>query len=315
MENNHFKKLSGMKRNNINSILKLGILSLTVAFVGSSCVKSVSGRTDFSNLAPTVLIPEGGMQNFGSNAILFPPTDPVDTTFFHLNYAATNVAPQDEVITIGIDDQALADYNALGGAQYEKFPDSIYSFTTTTVTVPKGANYSSLIPLVMFPDKINLLKNYMLPISITAAPTGATISSNYKTIYFHLIGNPIAGLYNWDFSRWNTQDGSGSLSGFSFFGQSTVIAPVDGTTAETPSGYFTQPRYEITFTNTGGVLSNFKVSFNSADLDYMSANGVELSAGPNIITADPVNGIYEFQWVAYVPGGPAYRYLIDKIYK
>ena len=80
---------------------------------------------------------------------------------------------QDEVITIAIDDAALAAYNALGGTQYENFPDSIYSFTTTSVTIPKGANYSAGVPLIMFPSKINLLKNYMLPISITTAPAGS----------------------------------------------------------------------------------------------------------------------------------------------
>ena len=42
------------------------------------------------------------------------------------------------------------------------------------------------------------MKNYMLPISITTAPAGSTISTNFKTIYYHLIGNPIAGLYNWE---------------------------------------------------------------------------------------------------------------------
>ena len=302
-----------MKRNNTNRIFVLGLLSMMVVFISTSCIKSVEGRTDFSNLSPTVLMSDGGLQNFGNNAILFPPTDNVDTTFFHLEYAATNVAAQDEVITIAIDDAALAAYNALGGAQYAKFPDSIYSFKTTSVTVKKGNNYSSLIPLVMFPSKVNLNQSYMLPISITTAPSGSTISSNFKTIYYHLIGNPIAGIYNWDWTRWNNATGTGAPTGSSFVGHSTVLAPVSETQVEVPSGYFTQPRYEISFTNTAGVLSNFKVALNAADVAAMSAAGVTVTSGPNILQIDPIAGIYKFQYAVF--NGLASRYLIDKYYK
>ena len=131
MENHHIKKISGMKSINLIRFFKLGLLSVAIALIGSSCVKSVDGRTDFDNLKPTVLIPEGGVGQFRFGRDPVSPTDDVDTSWFHLNYAATNVAAQDEVITIAIDDAALAAYNALGGTQYAKFPDSIYSFKTT----------------------------------------------------------------------------------------------------------------------------------------------------------------------------------------
>src|SRR3954464_8297540 len=124
-----------MKRNYLIKISKLGLLSLVVAFIGQSCVKSVSGRTDFENLAPTVLIPEGGLQNFTTAALLFPPDpsvdDKLDTAYFHVNYAGTSTAPQDEVVTLAVDPDALAAYNAQGGDQYEAFPDSIFEFTST----------------------------------------------------------------------------------------------------------------------------------------------------------------------------------------
>ena len=160
-----------MKRYNLISVFKLGFLSLLVAVIGQSCVKSVSNRTDFDNLAPTVLISDGGVPNFKSNAILLTdPTADADTLYFHVEYAATAPAPTDEVITIGIDQDALAAYNAQGGNQYEIFPDSIFSFTTTSVTIPKGNSFSAGIPLIVFPSKINLLDNYMLPISIKTTP-------------------------------------------------------------------------------------------------------------------------------------------------
>jgi hypothetical protein len=304
--------MSGMKISNMNKIIKLGILSLMVSVVGSSCIKSVSTGTDFSSLKPTVLIADGGIANFSSTALLFPPTDATDTTSFFVNYASTTTAPQDEVISIAIDDAALAAYNALGGPQYAKFPDSIYSFTTTSVTVPKGANYSSAVPLAMFPSKIDLTQNYMLPISIKTAPAGSTIAANYTTIYYHLIGNPIAGVYKWDWTRWNNATGTGAPTASSFVGHTTVLAPIDATTVTVAAGYYIGPRYIITFTNNNGVLSNFQVSFNPTDIATMTAAGVNITNGPNIIIADPINGVYQFQFNAQTP---ADRYLVDKYYK
>jgi hypothetical protein len=277
-----------MKRNNLISIFKIGLLPMLVAVIGQSCVKSVSGRTDFESLAPTVLMSDGGMANFTANALLFPPTDPADTTYFHVEYAATSTAPQDEVVTIAIDQAALDAYNAQGGNQYAIFPDSIYSFTTTSVTIPKGNNFSAGIPLIVFPEKINLLDNYMLPISIKVAPKGSTISSNYTTIYYHLIGNPIAGLYSQEWIRYNKAVASGTPD----FDQDLspgVFAPLDGTTVSIASG--TGTVYVLTFTNTGGVLSNFQVSF-----DPSSLTGLTITGGPTIIKADPTTKTYEFNF-------------------
>ncbi len=292
-----------MKRNNLISIFKIGLLLILVAVIGQSCVKSVSGRTDFENLTPTVLMSDGGIANFQSNALLFPPTDPADTTYFHVEYASTSTAPQDEVVTFAIDQAALDAYNAQGGNQYAIFPDSIYSFTATSVTIPKGNNYSAGIPLIVFPDKINLLDNYMLPISIKTAPAGSTIASNYTTIYYHLIGNPIAGLYSQEWIRYNKAD----MSGTPDFDQDLspgVFAPLDGTTISVASG--TGTVYILSFTNTGGVLSNFQVSFDPA-----STAGITITGGPTIVTADPATKTYVFNFTYNNASGLA-RNITDK---
>ena len=299
-----------MKRNKFNSLLKLVLFAFALAVVGTSCVKSREGFTDFSNLKPNVLISDGGMTNFGASAILFPPTDSVDTAFFHVNYAATNVAPTDETVTLAIDPAALAAYNASGvGLQYTLFPDSIFKFTSTTVTIPKGANYTAGIPLVIFPDKIDLLENYMLPITITVAPNGSGIAANYKTIYYHLIGNPIAGVYTQEWFRWNSSTNTGAPN-FDVVDPNGpgVFAPQDGTTVTAVSG--TGVTYIITFTdNGGGNLTNFQVA-----IDPASVSGITISAGPVVVLADPTTGTYEFQF-NYINGSGSPRYIIDKFTK
>jgi hypothetical protein len=303
-----------MKSNNIISFFKIGLLPVLVAVIGQSCVKSVSGRTDFDNLAPTVLISDGGLPgsaNFQSNALLVDPTADADTTYFFLNYAATAPAPTDEVITIGIDQPALDAYNALGGNQYTIFPDSIFSFTTTSVTVPKGNSYSAGVPLIVFPTKINLLNNYMLPISIKTAPVGSTISSNYKTIYYHLIGNPIAGLYTQEWIRYNTATQTGTPA-YDLDLSPGVFAPVDGTTINVASG--TGVTYVLSFTNTAGVLSDFVLSLDPASIPSSGVNKITITGGPTIITADPTTGAYEFNFT-YLNSSDAPRNITDKFGK
>jgi hypothetical protein len=89
--------------------------------------------------------------------------------------------------------------------------------------------------------------------------------------------------------------------------------PLSATEVEVPTGYFTQPRYIISFKDNGGTLSDFEVKFNADDLKYMADNGVVVTDGPNILIADPVAKRFKFQFV--VSTGTANRYLIDEFYK
>ena len=170
----------------------LSAACLILAILGlNACVKDRNpGYTDFSNLAPTVSIVEGGLAKFNSQTLLFPGSDLSDTISFRINYGATTVAPRDITVTLAYDAAALAAYS-----NYVKFPDSIYAPFPTKVVIKKGQSYSELVKLVVYPNKIDPSANYMLPISIVDAE-GIVIASNFKTIYYHIIGNPLAGTYN-----------------------------------------------------------------------------------------------------------------------
>lgn len=291
--------------------LLIGVAALLLA----SCVKNRSGETSFSSIKPVVQIPEGGMANFGNSALTFPGSDATDTTWFRVNYAATNVAAKDVIVTLGYDANALAAINSSLGpsSQYSKFPDSTYSFTTTTVSIKAGQNYSVPVPFIVHPAKIDPTQSYLFPISITAGG-GATISGDFGTIYYHVIGNPIAGSYSWDWTRWNNNTGTGTPTTSSFTGGTAVFSPDNPTQVEVASGYYLGARYVITFTNSGTSLSNFQVTLNSDDVkNQLTANGITVTEGPTILTADPVNHVYKFHYSVF--NGSAYRYLIDKYYR
>jgi hypothetical protein len=306
MENYQIKKFSGMKRHNSNMILKLGLLFSVLAIVGSSCVKSRPGATDFSNLSPTVLIPEGGLQNFGTSALLFPGTDSVDTANFHLNYAATSVAPVDEVISYAFDPAALAAYNATLDPKdtFAIFPDSIFTFKNGSGTVVKGQNYSDPVFMTVYPDKVNPKKNYMYPVSITAAPSGTQLTSNFNTIYYHFIGNPIAGAYTDNWLRWNTPAVPPAPPSQTA-AVPALFAPIDGTTVSIPDN--TGINYILTFDDDGsGNLTNFAVA-----LDPASVTAAQITAGtPTLVKADPINGVYEFTFT-YINGSGLSRVIQD----
>ncbi|GAC1420500.1 MAG: hypothetical protein NVS1B13_07020 [Flavisolibacter sp.] len=271
-------------------------------------MKDKNSPTNFSEqkTQPIVEIPEGGAGNFASTALNLSSPGP-DTVLFHVNLASTNFFDKDLIVKIGYDDKALNAYNSNSAVKYLKFPDSIYKLATNQITIKAGTR-AVAIPIILYPDKIDPTQNYMLPISITDAQ-GTTISGNFGTIYYHLIGNPLAGTYKWDFTRWNNPQGTGAPSSLSFVGRTTVFSPINPTQIEVASGYYIQPRYELTFDNNAGVLSNFQVILNPDDVATMASAGVIVTSGPNIIIADPVNKVFEFQYTTNA------RYIIDKYYK
>jgi len=302
-------------RKNINSYLTAFVTCIVVMAALSSCIKSREGRTDFSSLQPIMMIREGGLAKFSSQALVFPGTDEADTVYFRVNYAAKDVAPSDVTVKLGYDESALNAYNGSltpADSPYAKFPDSIYSFTSTEVTIKAGQSFSDPIPLIVYPSKINPTKNYMFPITITDA-NGINISGNFGTVYYHLIGNPIAGAYNQEWIRYNATDTSGTPA----YDQDLspgIFSPVNATTVSIPSG--TGVNYLLSFTNNGGVLSDFTVKFPSDEHDPGSPayNSITITGGPTIQVADPIAGIYRF-YFTYNNSSGSPRVIMDQFIK
>jgi hypothetical protein len=310
----NYETIKYMKQNFKSGRLIVYINLLAAIIFSSSCVKDYrDGETNFSDVKPMVIIAEGGLSgtSFGAAAITFPGTDPSDTAHFHVNYAATNVAPADEAVTLAIDPNAITSYNSDSlGLQYELMPDSDFTFTATSVTVSKGNNYTAGIPVIFYPDKIDGSKNYMLPISITAVPSGSTMSINQNTIYYHAIGNPIAGAYNnCEWFRWNATDTTGPPT-YDVPG-STTFNPVTPTqvSIQSPGNGAV---YILSFDNNNGVLSNFSVTLDPAS--YGNFGLGTLTTAPIIEIADPINGIYRFRYAYNNTSGLA-RVAVDQFAK
>lgn len=271
------------------------ITCVSLLFTLGSCVKDRNAlATDFSNLQPIVELRDNisgvgndaGLANFGKASLNFT-SDPYVQSFY-VNLASVNVRSQDLKVTLGVDQAALDAYNAdpNNEIKFEMMPDSLYSFTTTEVTIPSGLRVAK-DSVIFYPSKFDPSKSYMLPISVTDA-SGLTISGNFGTIYYHIIGNPLAGNYFQDFYRWNdAADTTGPPNSTVFEGQLLPVSPESPNTLFLPESYlqtFTGGGISLSFTNTNGVLSDFAVYLNDATLQGLADGGFTVVTAPKLVS-------------------------------
>ena len=289
----------------LNKWMSLLIAPLLLANL-NSCVKDKGYKleTDFESLQDHVTLNKSGLTNFSESNIRFSS----DTASYNIiaNLASVNLPKSPVTVTIGLDEALIATYNAANGTSFELLPADAYTLGSTSLTIPAGQQYATTT-LQVYQSKIDPAKSYLLPLSIKDGG-GIALTSNLNTLYFNIIGNVIAGDYNWEFKRWSSPVMSGPPDGTSFTDVNTFVAD-NANQVEVSSGYYIGPRYVISFTKTGSVLSNFKVKMNATDVATMAAAGIVITDGPNIIKADPIGGEYIFQYTTLT------RYVIDRYYK
>jgi hypothetical protein len=285
----------------------LGIMMMAGAIVISldSCLKSsLPNETDFSHLQDHVILIKGGLTNFSSNNISFSS----DTASYTItaNLASVNLPKSPVNVTIGVDASLIATYNAANGTNFLLLPTDAYTLASTSLTIPAGQQYATTT-LEVYQAKVDPTQSYLLPISITDA-SGKALTSNLNTIYFNIIGNIIAGNYSWDFTRWGNPNQTGAPD-ITFTGHSTSFIADNNRQVEVASGYYIGPRYVISFTDSAGIPTKFKVKLNADDVATMANAGVIVTDGPNILIANYNTGEYKFQYTTKT------RYVIDRYYK
>ncbi|HEY4937264.1 MAG TPA: DUF1735 domain-containing protein, partial [Puia sp.] len=188
-----------------SAIFMTGCLKDTpnVDFSGGSTIAELSHASITPNGAPS-----SGLTYFGAATLpVFSSLDP-DTVTFDVNIASDYPPTTDVSVTVAIDDAKRVAYNATGGVQFEAQPDSTFSFPTTTAVIKAGFRLVQFT-VIFFPAKIDPTRTYMLPITLTDA-SGITISGNLATIYFHIVGNLLAGSYSQEWIRYNTATQTGT---------------------------------------------------------------------------------------------------------
>ncbi|MEO8763575.1 MAG: DUF1735 domain-containing protein [Ginsengibacter sp.] len=158
---------------------------LALVMLLSACLKD-KPAVDFSTVGTIIeILPVdgGGLENFDAAELAFDATEAIDSAAVVLNIASPNPLNAPLTISVAVNDDMRTAYNAANTVQYDKMPDSLFSFPVTSVTIPAGKHLDTL-HVYFYPSKIDTTQNYMLPVSIHDAQ-GQTISGNFGTIYFH----------------------------------------------------------------------------------------------------------------------------------
>ena len=188
--------------------MKKVILILSVIAFAYGC-KKVKDTTPLSDSDPTSL---KFASNSGSTAFPRVSYSPdASLTEEYLSFEDQNikvkldgpsVAPADVVLTFKTNPAGLDKLNADALAKnpaYKAFkllPDSCFKILVASDVIKKGQVYAEKISnnIVTYPGKIDPAINYMLPLTVTnsAYPSAAGTG----TIYYYIIGNPLAGSYS-----------------------------------------------------------------------------------------------------------------------
>ena len=151
----------------------------------SACLKD-KPAVDFSTVGTIIeILPVngGGLENFSGAELNFDPTEAIDSAAIVLNIASPEPLNNPLTIKMEVNDGLRNAYNSSNVVQYDPFPDSLYSFPTTSATIPAGKRLDTL-QVYFYPSKIDTTKNYMLPVHIQDAQ-GQVISGNFGAIYLH----------------------------------------------------------------------------------------------------------------------------------
>ena len=290
--------------------LKFSLILLSVLSVSfMSCLKD-KAFLDVSNTQPVIEFAFGtnGQSDLG-NFGLDPTLDVLDTAIA-VNIASPQALDYPVTVTLQVDTTQITKYNSVdGNTQLAPLPDSTYQFATTTVTIPAGHRIAR-IPITLYPTKINPKESYGLPITIVSAtgPSGQNllVSGNAGVGFYAFIGNPIAGPYTQEWIRYNSATQTGTPAFDQTFPALFKALTPTQVTVQSGTGVY----YIISFTDNNGVLSDFQVEFDPADV---TANGITISDGPKVVVADPVNHKFEFNF-GYVNSAGSPRNITDKFY-
>jgi hypothetical protein len=219
-----------MKEIKINKLLAFLVVTMGLM----SCLKEATTNVDVNNPTASIVtlqfIENGsgsttnsGLQYFSGGALSYPASHVSDTATYNVNLAGATTLGSDLNVTVGVDATKILDNYASDSIKYELMPDSLFHFMSTAATIKAGERIAQL-QIVFYPKKVDPSKSYMLPVVVKDAG-GKIISSNMGVIYFHVIGNPLAGTYVMTGMRYNF---SGSIA---WAGPPAIPAGNVGTTA------------------------------------------------------------------------------------
>lgn len=252
------------------------------SMIGPDADGAIKNVIEFQNIGP---IKSGASAPF---AVYIPftlkPTDATASFEGIVNYAGTDVAPEDIVVDLSVDPSLISTYNSnVSGAAYESLTSGMYSFPAT-VTIPKGQRQAKFTVTVK-PNLFDASKENALPLRITSASTG-TISGNFGAVIFSM---PLESIWQGTYHVYINNNYGQIDANIGNFDEADVAL-------ETVGPNKLQVQY-IARTYSGNVQYQFSGD-NSTITAVKAFNGATTYATSiqSVDVIDAANGIFELHW-------------------
>ncbi len=154
----------------MKKVIKFGLISgslVTVLFL-ASCLKNSPYYVNFDTVAPSIDLPLAAFLGNGIQALSFSPADTPSTFYVIVNVASPKVLGKAVNATLAVDSVFLNSYDTTNSAPYVVMPDSDYSLSSWTLTVPAGQR-EAVATLKIFTNKVDPSQPYVLPFTIVKA--------------------------------------------------------------------------------------------------------------------------------------------------
>lgn len=258
----------------MNKFIRFGVVALMAMTFLSSCLKDTP-TTDYSDtsIKPIVLVPNG---NWPRTAEITPLALDFTTVPYEIKvYARVSWSKplgKSIEVTFKEDDAAIANYNTKFGTNWVKLNSNAYSISALKVTIPADAQ-EAYVPVMLYPDKVNLAQNNMLAFSITDA-SGEPISTNYQSFLQPIL---IKNIYEDDYAMTGYFFHPSAPRGMAF---DKYLYTVSDVVCEVDLGDLGGAGYWYRFAVSGSNMTNFQAM-------YSTPGG----AASGFMTADNPGGI------------------------
>lgn len=150
----------------INFITAIAGVSLLLTF--SSCLKNSKYYVDLSAVGASIDMPLAAANSNSPITLTFTPADTPSHFYVYVNVASPQKLGKAINATLGLDTAYMDQYNANNGTDFELLPDSDYTLSTMSLTVPAHQRLADAT-LTIFTNKIDASHNYVLPLTIVKA--------------------------------------------------------------------------------------------------------------------------------------------------
>lgn len=157
-----------MKIKNKAKVFISGMILCGVILTLSSCLKNGKYYTDFSSVGASVNLPLAATNLNGVVAFSYDASVTTVSIPVYVDVASPSLPSSATTVTLSLDTAFLSSYNASNGTSFDVLPDSVYTTTGWTLTVPAGQRTDSMNVTFNF-SKLDLSGAYILPVTISQA--------------------------------------------------------------------------------------------------------------------------------------------------